>query len=614
MNKIKTIIIGGGAACRSLLELHRLGRLKDLALDIVCVVDPLPDAPGMLTARESGIETRTHTGGLFSLPGLEMVVELVGSDAFLAELKKALPPNLRLLDHVMARVFHDIEDVTDQLQAQLTARTAMQTQLSEEHLGLQLIFDSLPDAVVVVDKDKQVEWFNARLHEFTGLNSMDLFPGGLFEDPFCQGHNPEDPEHECSLNDVIRSGQARQLIYMGTHKDWSHSYFRIIYTPIFNEEGGLEYVVETARPIDELVVRAREVQESELRFRHFVENALDMITMKDREGRYVMINERAADMVGMSPMDFIDRTDHEIFEPKLAQLIINKDRAVLASRSAMRSDETMIFKGAKHYLDTVRFPVFDYKGDLVGLCGISRDVTRQKRLERAFLQSEKMAAIGKIAASVAHEINNPLTGILTFAEEMRADIYSATPQSPLLDDLAVVIREAMRCREIVSNLLDYARLSVTKRSLTSLNRVIEHSLALVRRRDDFKKIELKLQLDPDLPRASMDPSQIQQVVLNLVLNAAEAMELSGRITVTTQSSLDGSMVQIWVRDQGPGIRRRLMSRIFEPFVSTKAEKGNGLGLSVVQTIVDQHGGAIRVNNAPGGGAEFCIDLPVEGVD
>ena len=144
--------------------------------------------------------------------------------------------------------------------------------------------------------------------------------------------------------------------------------------------------------------------------------------------------------------------------------------------------------------------------------------------------------------------------------------------------------------------------------------MIERSLALMRRQDDFKHIELKLQLDPDLPPANMDPSQIQQVILNLVLNAAESMEMKGRITITTLTVPDRTMVQVWVRDQGPGIRRPLMSRIFEPFVSTKPEKGNGLGLSVVQNIVDQHGGSIKVHNAPGGGAEFCIELPVEGVD
>jgi two-component system NtrC family sensor kinase len=608
MKNLKTAIIGGGKGCTALLNMIFSGKLTEANLEIICVVDPLEQAPGMALARSKGIRTLSRVEEALALSGLDMVIELVGNDHFLEELYRIIPQGVRVLDHAMAQVFWDMEAVHEELEDQLKAREALQEQLMQSNVGLQRIFDSLPDAVIVVDKEKQVEWFNARLQEFTKLTSHDLFPGGLLEDPFCPGHGRDDPEHICALDEVIQTGQVRQLIYMDSDEKRSHSYFRIIYTPLFNEDGELEHVVETARPIDEMVVQAREVQESEKRFRQFVENARDLLTMKDKDGCYLMINERAASLFDMSPMDFIGRSDLEIFDRKLGESITKKDRAALSSRTAVRIEEVLSIKGKTRYLDTVRFPVFNYRGDLVGICGISREVTKQKRLEMAFIQSEKMAAIGKLAASVAHEINNPLTGILTFAQEMKRDL-DPEPQNPHHEDLDIVIREAMRCRDIVANLLDYSRFSMTRREQGDLNQVIMRSLELVRKQNNFKRIEFDLLLDSGLPPACMDANQIQQVILNLVINAAEAMEFKGTIRIVSSEIAGQDMLAARVMDQGPGVPQSLMKKLFEPFISTKEEKGNGLGLSVVKTIMDQHGGRIEVSNRESGGAVFSILIP-----
>ena len=300
-------------------------------------------------------------------------------------------------------------------------------------------------------------------------------------------------------------------------------YYRIHVTPIWDEKGNLAHLVETARTITEVVEQTRETATRERRFRQFVEHALDMISMKDMEGRYMVVNHAAAAFIGMNPMDCIGRTDEEIAPPELARAIVANDREILEGRHYKRQLEKVRRRGVAVHLDTIRFPLWNYKGEVTGVCSISRDVTDQKKLEQEVLKSEKMAAIGQLATSVAHEINNPLTGVLTFAEELRADALEADPQSPAIADFDVIIREAKRCRTIVSNLLDFARLKNHNLRREDLNHIIERCLVLLKRQAEYDGVVFDLKLWPKMPEIRCDSDQIQQVVMNLVINATDAM-------------------------------------------------------------------------------------------
>jgi len=613
---MKAVIIGGGKGCRAILEMVEQGHLASFDLEVLGVVDPKDSAPGMELARRLGIPTFSHLDEVLGLPQLEMIIELVGSDLFLEELYRIVPSGVRVVDHVMARLFWDTAKLSHQLEEQLAHRDRLESQLRAERNLFRQVLDSLPEAVIVVDRNHRLEWVNARLEELTGLRRQDLEEDGVYLDPFCDHREDASGSgHICYHREVASSQRPVHLIWLQPGDDQEgqpKGYYSVVVSPIFGEDGELAYVVETARPITEEVEQTRDTEERERQFRTFVEHALDMITIKDLQGRYLVINQPAAEFIGMNPMDCIGRSDAEILPAPLARAIRRRDQEIIERRQSLRRQETLVVDGVRHHLDTVRFPLWDYKGDIKGVCSISRDITEQKRLEHAFIQSEKLAAIGKLATSVAHEINNPLTGVLTFAEELKADLGQRNPDDPALEDFEIVIREAKRCRKIVSNLLDFARLRLHERSPQDLNAVLKRCLRLVERQVSFKEIRMEVYLDQGLPPVTCDPSRIQQVFLNLILNAADAMGQKGKIRLSTRLAPDGQGVWAEVADQGPGVPPRLRKKIFEPFFSTKGSRGNGLGLNVVQTIIEQHGGRIEVDDAPEGGALFRFYLPLEG--
>jgi len=231
-----------------------------------------------------------------------------------------------------------------------------------------------------------------------------------------------------------------------------------------------------------------------------------------------------------------------------------------------------------------------------------------KRMQAQMIQSEKMVAIGKLAAGVAHEINNPLTGVLTNSSLMLEDLPG---DHPWREDIQTIVNETLRCRKIVKGLLDFSRQTKPQRTLLELNHVVEDVLALVRNQAVFRSIRIVYDLDPHLPTVLADADQIRQVVLNIVLNAAEAMVQGGELRIASSADPSRKSVEVRISDAGPGIPDEVLARIFEPFFTTK-KTGTGLGLAVAYGIMERHQGELRVETARGMGTTFTISLPIEG--
>ena len=234
---------------------------------------------------------------------------------------------------------------------------------------------------------------------------------------------------------------------------------------------------------------------------------------------------------------------------------------------------------------------------------------REERLERVTREqvgrSEQLAAIGRLAAGVAHEINNPLTGVLTFAHLL---LEKANLTAQDREDLNLIIRETTRAAGIVRSLLDFARERPVAKVPLDVNEVVRHTVRLLAHREAFQQMIIMDDLSEGLPKVQADANQIQQVLLNLALNACEAMPNGGVLTLITTARDD--KVQIKVVDTGCGIRPEHINRIFDPFFSTKpVGKGTGLGLSVSYGIVAQHGGTLEVESEEGAGSTFTITLP-----
>ena len=233
-----------------------------------------------------------------------------------------------------------------------------------------------------------------------------------------------------------------------------------------------------------------------------------------------------------------------------------------------------------------------------------------RRTQGQLIHTEKLASLGRMAAGVAHEINNPLTGIVTFAHLM---LKRVPPESLEKEDLEVIIEQAERCSKIIKGLLGFARATAVEKGPTDINEVLKRSIQMVSNKVDFHNIKFDINMDDTLSPVIADSSQFQQVFLNMLVNAADAMDGRGTITISSRTVFEDEkpFVEIEFTDTGPGISGENMEKIFEPFFSTKpVGKGTGLGLAVSHGIVQEHKGRIFVKSEPGHGASFFVRLPL----
>ncbi len=238
-----------------------------------------------------------------------------------------------------------------------------------------------------------------------------------------------------------------------------------------------------------------------------------------------------------------------------------------------------------------------------------RDITELKTWEGKLLQAERLTAMGKLAGEIAHEINNPLGGILLYANLIKEDIPG---DSQMASNLEKIIKLATRCRIIAKGLLNFGRSSSKTFVPVDLNQVVQEMFHLVADHKLFRAVQTHIQLAQDLPLLMGDKGQVEQVVLNLIINAVEAMNGSGRLHIRTRVLTKTNELELIVRDTGPGIPDEVLHKIFEPFFTTKRPgRGTGLGLSITHGIVQRHGGRIGVKGGPGKGACFEVILPLK---
>jgi two-component system NtrC family sensor kinase len=231
-----------------------------------------------------------------------------------------------------------------------------------------------------------------------------------------------------------------------------------------------------------------------------------------------------------------------------------------------------------------------------------------REMQSHLIQSEKLASLGKLAAGIAHEINNPLGGILIYSNLLLED---TDKNSPHYENLRKIVKETSRCKDIVKGLLEFARPKEPEVALININEILESSLAIMEKQALFQNISIKKTYESDMPKIIADSAQLQQVFMNIILNAAEAMAGNGTLTLGTSLNPDGTYIKVEFSDTGHGIAEEDKKRLFEPFFSTKeVGKGTGLGLAISYSIIQQHNGTIEVKSQVEKGSTFTIKLPV----
>ncbi len=238
---------------------------------------------------------------------------------------------------------------------------------------------------------------------------------------------------------------------------------------------------------------------------------------------------------------------------------------------------------------------------------VEQRTTELRAMQAHLIQSEKLAGVGKLAAGVAHEINNPLTCVLTNSSLLLADL---PPDDLRREDLQTIVDETLRCRKIVKGLLDFARQTKPQKQNLDLNKVVEDVLSLVKNQASFQNITIRTEMDPTLPPVLADADQMRQVVLNIILNAADAMPQSGVLRIRSYFESSSKQVILRISDTGPGIPVEIQDKLFEPFFTTK-KTGTGLGLAIAYGIMERHKGALKVESSPGHGTTIVVILSTD---
>ncbi len=599
---MRTVIIGGGKGCVAILDLATGAFLREFTLEVRRVVDLDPEAPGMLRATQLRIPTSNDLVAAMSLVDLELVIELTGNETVLEEIYRLLPHGVHIIDHTMAHVFWELANAQQEQEWHLVEITKLEEKIETERRFLRSLFDTIPDLIVVFDHNKRIVRTNAAFLKFVAAPA-DRIVGSSCEE-LLTGTELAAALAEITeiLDDVLSTGTPRSLVWQTAFP--IEAYWEITYTPILDRTGDLEGVVGTWHRITENIMLRREIEQAEHRFKSFIDSAHDWISMKDLEGRYLIVNPVCARAFNMKSEDFIGRKPQEILPEATAKAIWEHDLEVIRTNKYHTYSEVYRTDGRDRYFQTARFPLTDHSGATIGVCTIARDVTSEKELNDQLVQAAKLAAVGRLAAGVAHEINNPLTGVLAFAEDMIEDLEEGHPHR---DDLAVIVRETIRCRDIVRNLLDFARLEQLILESHHPNLIVEETMQLIHKLPQFRNISITRNLSQAIPPIECDKQQLQQVVLNLMLNAADAMKGQGQIDLITDYDLVEDKCVIAVDDDGPGIADELIDKVFEPFFSTKGT--NGLGLAVSWGIVERHNGVLEARRSHYGGARFEIILP-----
>ena len=368
-----------------------------------------------------------------------------------------------------------------------------------------------------------------------------------------------------------------------------------------------------ARDMTERKLTEEVLKRSEERFRTILEDMDNGYFELDKKSHYIFVNDAMCKILGYSRADivakhfgsFIDQTDEKFVENSRAIM----DEAIRTGMTLSGLFGTIVKgDGSRRIIGVSVSPLRDATGNIAGIRGITRDITDRMKMEQQLLMAGKLASIGELAAGVAHEINNPLTAIMGYAQLLAA--RDDIPEHIKLD-LDKIFNQSQRAARIVQNLLTFARSYALEKKVIDINELILKSLELRSYEHKVGNIEIVVDLHPGLPGISADENQIQQVILNIIINAEQAItskKRGGKIKVTT--GLEDSMVKIIVADDGPGIPRGMLERLFDPFFTTKeVGQGTGLGLSVCHGIVTKHGGRIYADSVEGQGATFIVELP-----
>jgi two-component system NtrC family sensor kinase len=488
----------------------------------------------------------------------------------------------------------------------LSERLRMENKLREANEFLSNLIETSVDGIIAADMKGTVIIFNKGAENLLGYKAEEVI--GKFNVA-----NFYPPGVARSIMRRLRSddygGRGKSLPHriIGVSKTGEHIPITLSSALIY--QGGKEFAsVGIFYDLREILKAQEELLQSEAKFRDLFETVRHGLYFSSREGRFLECNQAMVDMLGYANKEEVFRIDlaRDLYLHASDRLEFQR----MIEAQGFVKDYEVQFKKKTGEPITVLLTAHlrkDRSGNVLGYQGLFVDVTERKRLEQQLFQSEKLAAMGRLTAQIAHELNNPIYGVMNCLDLLKSEVPESSKKRRFLDMAA---GETKRISELLRGMLSFFRPDEDVKTLVDLNSVIDDVILFVGKQLQEFKIRTGLDLAGDLPKVIASGNQMKQVLLNLIMNAKTAMPHGGALTIATRR-LDGK-VQISVSDTGVGIPEENRDRIFEAFFTTKSDvKGVGLGLSVCFGIIRQHNGEISVHSEVGVGTTFTITLPVQ---
>ena len=513
-------------------------------------------------------------------------------------------------------------DVTSLENAQKDLQLARQT--------IEGVIEGTPLAIFVLNRNHRVAYWNRACEALTGVSKDRVL--GTRDHDLAFYHERRETMADLLLrgdldrlralyrdkklvrSPLVEGGYAAEDFFPHLAGCGKNLYFSA--APVRDASGRVRVVVEVLLDLTERSRLEQDLIASEAKYRNMVEQAFDGIVIHD-EQFILFSNRRFREMFGAEEIPPGERRLHRYLAPETKRELFRAQKTIQRggpgpiyySGRGMRADG--------HVFDLELSTFATQYQQRPALQTVLRDITARKQMEERFLRSERMAATGQLAFNIAHEINNPMAGIVNYVHLLLEGLEeSEGPETAGSADQKELLKKILalsnRCQTIIAGLLDFAREDQQGMRRVNVNEVAREALALLEGQAVVGGLTLQPDLAPDLPRVMADPARLEQVLMNLIVNAAEAMEGAGRLGVATRHRPEEGLVEISIADTGKGIPPEDKGRLFEPFFSTKPRgQGIGLGLAISHGIIKQHRGSIAVESSPGQGSTFTVRLPAE---
>ena len=474
----------------------------------------------------------------------------------------------------------------------------------------ELIFNSISDGIIILDRDLRIIKSNKLFGDTYGLDPTKTIGKTCHEIFTCSHHGTDVCIHRrCITEKKAVKGIYDDLPVPGT--------YRVTISPIFDSNGEVvrtvHFLTDITKELDyekKIESSLKQAEEASRYLETLLESSPDSIISTDMEGHIVYFSRGASDLLGYKNEEVIGKDISFIYpSPEESQRV---RESLERGKGKIRNFHTRLKKEDGNCVDIIlsASSLYDEKGQEVGTVRISKDISKTKQIEDHLRQTEKLSALGKLSSGIAHDFNNILAAI-----SMRAELMKLRTEDPdLTKDLEVIENSAMQGAETVNKLRTFYKRERTEYESANLNDVIEQAIEITSPR--WKDVshsrgiltEVKLHFADNLRNIEGSTGDLKDSIINLIFNALDAMPHGGTIDVTTENLLDA--VRVTITDTGIGMSQEVMKRVFEPFYSTKGEKGSGLGLSTVYGIVQSHGGTIDIDSEEGKGTTFTIAFPV----